>query len=230
VQNASGLQVGISGNIQPLLVGGTVGVPTAINYGADTDAWTVPYLAGKTMTAWNGTTSHSLTLPLSVNGFNLFLSDGTAGKWFDLIDADFDGDKWGVTGDCWRDGTKLMHGPLGPLSGEIRCTNVSGALQVEILGSVENLLVGSPVSDAQSIVYGSNVDGWTVPYSVGKSFVSWNGSAYHRLLLPPTMTQFNLFLSDGSGGKWFDLVDADYDGDKWTVTGSCSLSGTYIVH
>lgn len=226
----SNLQVTMSGPMQSLLVGGSTSSPTAVIYGADTDSWTVPYTSGKSSVAWNGTNTHVLNLPPSVNGFNMFLSNGTTGRWFDLIDADFDGDKWDVAGACWRDGTKIVHGAYGPATGTIKCTLGPSTLQVEFMGSIEDLLVGSRVNGPVSIQYGSNTDGWTVPYATGKASAAWNGSSYHVLTLNRSINQFNFFLSNGSGGNWFDLVDADSDGDKWTITGDCSLSGTVIVH
>src|SRR5690606_4034887 len=135
----SSLQVDIAGPIQDLLVGGSVSGPTAVLYGANTDTWAVPYSSGKPLASWNGTESHTLQLSPDVNGFNLFLSNGSGGNWFDLVDADWDGDKWTVAGDCWLDGTEIVHGPADTSGGGIiNCIEAGSSIQVEIIGPVQN--------------------------------------------------------------------------------------------
>lgn len=225
------LDVSITGPIQEGVFTQVTASGTYLEYGSDTDGWGA-YTTGKPKTEWLGDwistgvpRTYTLALNPSVQNMNFFLYNPSNGQqgWFDLND-------WTVTGDCWRDGGGIRHVTPPPATGNISCTLDSSGLAVYVSGPAQSLLVNGSVLNPTKILYGSDTDGWTVPYSSGKAFTNWNGTDSHTLFLPPNVYNFNLYLTDGSTGKWFDLNDADSDGDAWTVGGACWKNGGVITH
>lgn len=229
--SGTAMNVTVTGPIQEGVYTQVTDPGTYLEYGSDTDGWGA-YTSGKPSTEWTGDwvstgipRAYSLTLDSSVQNMNFFLYNPSSGQqgWFNL-------DDWTVTGDCWRDGGGIRHTTPPPVTGSISCTLDSSNLAVYINGPVESLLVYGSVLNPTKILYGSDTDGWVVPYSSGKAFATWNGSDSYVLYLPPNVYNFNMYLTDGSTGKWFDLNDADGDGDSWTVGGACWKNGGVITH
>ena len=229
--SSAALDVTIAGPVQEGVFTQVTASGTLLEYGSDTDGWGA-YTSGKPKAEWTGDwistgipKVYTLALNPSVQNMNFFLYNPSNGQqgWFDLND-------WTVTGDCWRDGGGIRHATPPPAVGDISCTLDSNGLAVYVNGPVQSMLVSGSVTGPTKILYGSDTDGWTVPYSSGKAFTGWNGSNSHTLFLPPNVYNFNLYLTDGSSGKWFDLTDADYDGDSWTVGGACWKNGGVITH
>jgi hypothetical protein len=108
------VRVSFSGPVSPLVVGAPPSMPVAIKYGSDKGGWTdFGYGADspKAQTAWGGEADetgaprqYALAIPADAGRFNLYLLgvDGSV-AWFDLPDADRDGDAWQVQGDCHMD-------------------------------------------------------------------------------------------------------------------------------
>jgi len=347
-QTGAVMKYAFDGPMQMLLAGGSVSGPTEIQYGSNSDGWTVPS-SGKIVSPWNGSYHHEISLPVSVNGLNFYLNGAGGGKWFDLLDSDYDGDKWTaagactitgglvthadvapsktidckvngpimtvnvvgdvtsgifgaapsvnptyleygsdtdgwsaytadkpmatwspgtqlyplqmsssvqnlnfflyapstgsqpnnwfdlskwtVTGDCWKDGGGIKHTPPPTSYGTLTCTyDPASGITVNMNGDFQGLLANGIVANPTKVLYGSDTDGWTVPYSSGKPFSTWNGTGSQTLLLPPNTYNFNMFLTDGVGGKWFDLIDSDGDHDKWSVGGDCWNNNGVITH
>jgi len=233
--------VRITGPIQDGLWGPVTGQDVYLQYGSNADGWT-SYTSGKPMVAWTGDwnepdepATYQITLDDSVQSMNFFLYSPDTGEqeWLNL-----EWDIWDVTGDCWLEGTTIRHGdgapppPASTATGNINCTVMdSETMVVDFSGPILDLLVGGSVTTPTEIQYGSDYDGWTVPYSQGKASTPWNGTDTHSIVMSPNVYDFNFYLTDGSGGgRWFDLVDADSDGDLWNITGDCWSNSGVIAH
>ena len=225
----------ITGPIQDGLFAPVTGSTVYLEYGSNTDGWD-PYTAGKPKKAWTTDTmangdpkTYSMYVGGNVDEINFFMYEPATSdlEWFDLS-------QWRVVGDCYEDGGLIYRlGMSYPTAeGEITCTLTEDDLIVDITGPVEELLVESYVATPDEIQYGSDTDGWTVPYSSGKPAEPWTGAWTHTIVLDPDIYDFNFYLSDvdGVGGEWFDLVDGDGDGDAWTVNGDCWEDGGTITH
>ncbi len=225
----------ITGPIQDGLFAPVTGATVYLEYGSNTDGWD-PYTSGKPKKTWTTDTvtngdpvTYSMYVGANVDEMNFFLYEPATGdqEWFDLS-------QWTASGDCYHDGGLIYRLDLSypPAEGEITCTLTEDDLIVDITGPVQALLVEPYVANPDEIQYGSNTDGWTVPYSSGKPAEPWTGAWTHTIVLDPDTYNFNFYLSDvdGVGGEWFDLVDGDYDGDAWTVNGDCWEDGGTITH
>lgn len=114
----------------------------------------------------------------------------------------------------------------------IRCAAWPDALHLRITGPVLDALIATP-SAPVAIEYGSDTDGWSVPYAIGeKASAAWNGDGDHTMSLPPWTDRFNLYVVDSTYAtrdSWFDL-DASMDGFvPWSVVGDCRREGSLIV-
>lgn len=225
----------VTGPIQNGLWGPVTGNKIYLEYGADTDGWAsyAPGSTGKPFVQWTGDTGGSgqsyrydLEMRGNADKMNLFLYSPDSGQqgWFNL-----DWGIWSIRGNCWQDSSGLRHIPLPPSTGTITCTQNGAVMTYAFDGPIEALLGGGAVGSPQQIQYGSNSDGWTVPTS-GKITAPWNGTYHHEVSLPVSVNSLNFYLNGSGGGRWFDLVDSDYDGDKWTVGGACWNDSGLIAH
>jgi hypothetical protein len=225
----------VTGPIQNGLWGTVSGQDVYLEYGSNSDGWSsyVPGAGSKPYSTWVGDADglgnpyvHELAMNGNTDEINLFLYSPDSGEqeWFNL-----DWGIWTVTGDCHQEGTSIRHDPLPPPSGTITCTQEGGDMRYEFDGPMQMLLVNGAAAGPVEIQYGSNTDGWTVPTS-GKTTAPWNGTYHHEIVLPTTVNGLNFYLHGSGGGRWFDLVDADWDGDQWTVTGDCWNDGGLIRH
>jgi hypothetical protein len=223
----SALTIYVDGPIQSLLAGSAVTNPTLIEYGSNSDGWSVPYGSGKPLTSWNGTNQHALTISPNVYNFNLYLTNGSTGQWFDLNDADYDGDKWTVQGDCYLSGSTITHvtPPSNPV-GTINCQVNGPDMTITVSGNVPGGIFGTPPTDNPTYMeYGSDTDGWGA-YVTGKPKNTWYSSiSTYVFYVGANVNGLNMFLYGPNSGQtnWFDLT-------KWTVTGACYKSGTKIMH
>jgi hypothetical protein len=114
----------------------------------------------------------------------------------------------------------------------VRCRVAADGLEVRVTGPATDALMARPTTPT-SLQYGSDADGWTVPYQSGKSKATWSGdSAAMVLKLPATATHFNLYVedaSDASRDSWFDLNQRGDGTASWSVTGDCHLGVREIL-
>lgn len=115
----------------------------------------------------------------------------------------------------------------------LRCTETAGALKVTVTGPFldGSALMANPTSP-YAVMYGSNTDGWTVPYAFGtKSSTTWLGdSAVHTVMLPPATDSFNLYVADASDSgrnSWLKL--SPNSGAPWAVTGDCHQGSGVVL-
>lgn len=129
-------------------------------------------------------------------------------------------------------GAGIMYGTSTDPPHTIRCEAGDGVLRIRVTGPVLDALIAVP-SDPAVLEYGSDTDGWTVPYPAGtKPSVPWDGDGSYELTLPPMTTRFNLYVADSASAtrdSWFDL-DESMDGSvPWSIAGDCRREGTVIV-
>lgn len=114
----------------------------------------------------------------------------------------------------------------------LRCREGEGSLAVRVTGPVTDALMAAPTAPA-SLQYGSDADGWAVPYQSGKAEATWLGdSAAMVLKLPAAATHFNLYVEDAdvaTRDSWFDLNQRSDGTTPWTVVGDCHLGIREIV-
>jgi hypothetical protein len=127
-----------------------------------------------------------------------------------------------VTDDPWP--TDAQH--------TVRCRESSRGLEVQVTGPVLDALMVSPTTPI-ALQYGSDADGWFVPYQSGNNQAAWQGEGVACVVtLPSTATRFNLYVedaADSSRDSWFDL-NARADGSfLWQVVGDCRLGTREIL-
>lgn len=195
-----------------------------------TSSWSVRFgYGGTSSVAWvSDAVSYALTMPSATTGFNLVLrSPGGTDYWFDVSE-------FTVTGTCARksDDTEFVHTPPAGVSayGTLTCqmTTETGSLKRKVTiaphagRDIRDALIESPapLPSPSVIQYGSNTDGWLLPYpSVGKPQLTWvGGTSTYVFYLDPAVDDFNFFVVDDddppdgfAGGDFFDL-------DRWTVS------------
>ncbi|HTK60426.1 MAG TPA: hypothetical protein VL283_04480 [Candidatus Baltobacteraceae bacterium] len=206
--------------------------------GASPDTtWRVRFGYGGTSSiAWQSdSTSYLLPMPSSVTEFNFVLENaaGTSQYWFSV--GEFD-----TSGSCAKNGasTAFTHAAVSPVMGTIACsmTTVGGVPKRNlVLSPLSGHDIREGLSESPSflpspsvIQYGSDTDGWVLPYPAGSSKpqLSWtNGNASYSFYLDPAVNHINLFVVDNddpadsvAGGDYLNL-------DKWNVTGTCYRSG-----
>lgn len=233
-ESGSVVNVTISGGILAHLFS-TV-TPTSswkVAYGSSPGSWQVPYASGSTkdQEPWvsDGTT-YVLQLPNDVTSFNFALTDGTNPYWFDLNEYVVSGSTCAhVTGGGSITRTATSS-PPATIYGVLTCELliVDGALKRKVTiapnpgRDIRDALIESPapLPSPSVIQYGSNTDGWALPYpTVGKPQLSWVGGAVNYVFyLDSAVDDWNFFVvdnddpSDGfAGGDFFDL-------DRWSVT------------
>lgn len=227
--------VEFTGPVMDGLWGTVSGQNIYIEYGSNSDGWSAytPSSTSKPYVEWVGDTvvngyqsAYQLELKGDVDEINFFLysPDSSEQEWFNL-----DWGIWTVTGDCYQSGTLIRHDALPAPTGTITCTEEGSNMRYAFDGPMQELLVGGSADGPLEVQYGSNSDSWSVPTS-GKPTAEWLGTDHLEFVLPLSANGLNFYLHGSGAGAWFDLVDADWDGDSWTVQGDCSLSGSIIVH
>lgn len=225
-QSGPVMKYAFSGPMQMLLVGGAASGPIDIQYGSDSDGWSVP-TSGKITAPWNGSYQHEISLPAYVNNLNFYLNGSGGGRWFDLNDGDYDGDSWTVTGDCWNSGGLVTHANVAP-SKTIDCQVSGSTMTVTVVGDVASGIFGTaPTASPTYLEYGSDTDGWGT-YTSGKPLATWYaGTQVYTFQFNANVQNFNFFLYAPSTGSqannWFDL-------SQWTTTGACYKNGGGIAH
>jgi hypothetical protein len=220
--------------------------PYALMYGADGIGWGVPYVVGRSQTAWLGDASaHVLTLPAAATRFNLYVADRASAaseSWLKL--APNVGSPWKSMGQCRIDGgvivrddsltsTTVTPAPVTTTAvtvadapHTIRCAEQADeSVVVTVTGPfLDGALMANP-ADSYALMFGADGVGWGVPYASGRAQTAWLGdSSAHTLTLPAAATRFNLYVADRADAardSWLKL--APNDGSPWTVTGDCII-------
>ncbi|MFH2062914.1 MAG: M23 family metallopeptidase [bacterium] len=139
-------------------------------------------------------------------------------------------------GNCWsvdEPGPEPDSGSDPPHT--IRCDLDSSGLAISITGPILDALIESPVSPT-SLQYGSDTDGWIVPYGSGsgKQSLSWTGDdSVYVFDLPRNVDRINFYVVDSrsaSRASWFDfdpLMDDGYI--PWTGRGDCRVEDRLLI-
>lgn len=251
-QSDGRLRVTVTGPVLDTLVA-RPSQPSALQYGSDTDGWGVPYAStgGKPSASWSGDgASYTLMFTAQVNNFNLYVVDAADAQresWFDLVDANGDGRRWNVVGDCRISGTKIVRGAgtvpapaptpaptpqpaptpapqPAPTTQEpmLTCTATQNGLQITVSGLETYALIDGDTLSTQDIAaIGASGDGglsWT-PSAVSQPRTACNPAfASCALQLPAQTARFNLWAwSVDVRAYWFDL-------EAWSAQGDCVIA------
>lgn len=224
-----------SGPIQDGLWGTVSGLNIYLEYGSYADGWSAyqPGPSSKPYAEWIGdydSNGEQIRYQMELEGYvdemNFFLysPDSAEQQWGNL-----DWGIWEIVGDCYQQGSSIRHIPLSSASGTINCVQEGSYMRYEFEGPMLDLLVGEISGNVLEIHYGSNTDGWSVP-TTGKPVSDWLGTRENEIVLSSSVNAVNFYLHSTGGGAWFDLVDGDWDGDYWEVTGDCYAQGGGIYH
>lgn len=176
--------------------------------------------------------SYTLKMSDSVVGFNLTLRKPAQGTTA-AVDYWFDLSEYAVSGACAlnTDKTEVVHTPPPSIVGTIQCQLklYNGVNRREMIitpnsgRDIREALAESPafLPSPSAIQYGSQTDGWTLPYQTGstKPQAAWmNGTTAYYFYLDPAVDDLNFFVVDDddptdsvSGGDYFDL-------NRWNIT------------